>query len=318
MLTALPSKYDFKIVEVGPRDGLQNEKEKVSANDKIKLIQMLTEAGCHFIETGAFVSKKWVPNMADSDEVMEGLKEWKKSQDNKDWLFFSCLTPNAKGLEQAIQANADEIAIFGSASEAFSQKNINCSIEESLERFAEVAKKAKELKIPMRGYVSCVMGCPYQGKVEPGEVANVAEKLLEMGCHEISLGDTIGVGTPGDTIDMLKAVQEVAPLDKLAVHFHDTYGMALPNIISAIGEGVRVVDSSVAGLGGCPYAKGASGNVATEEVVYMLNGLGLETGIDLEKIVDAGEFICKVIGRDTQSKVGQQVLAKRKAEIIHL
>lgn len=243
--SSLPRNHDVKIVEVGPRDGLQNEKEIVSTNDKIQLIQKLADAGCTYIETGAFVSKKWVPNMADSDLVMEGLKKGKS-----DDLIFSCLTPNMKGLEQAIQAQAGEIAIFGSASEEFSQRNINCSIKESLERFAEVAKKASELNIPIRGYVSCVMGCPYQGEVKPSEVARVTEKLFELGCHEVSLGDTIGIGTPGKTIDMLEAVESVAPVDNLAGHFHDTYGMALANIITAVGRGIRVFDSSVAGLGG--------------------------------------------------------------------
>ncbi|CAB9512840.1 isohexenylglutaryl-CoA/hydroxy-methylglutaryl-CoAlyase [Seminavis robusta] len=305
--TTLPRNHDIKIVEVGPRDGLQNEKQYVSTKDKIKLVQMLADAGCSYIEAGAFVSPKWVPSMANSTEVMEGLIPWKKSQG----AVLSCLTPNTKGLDLAIAAGADEVAIFGSASEAFSQKNINCSIEESLARFEQVAERANLLKIPMRGYVSCVLGCPYQGSVEASQVAMVTEKLLELGCHEVSLGDTIGVGTPKTTRAMLEAVQATVATENLAVHFHDTYGMAVANVLTALDLGITVVDSSVAGLGGCPYAKGASGNVATEEIVYMMHGQGLSTGIDLDKLVDAGDFICGALQKGTQSKVGRAMSAKR-------
>lgn len=310
-LATLPkSNHDVKIVEVGPRDGLQNERQKVSTSDKIRLIQMLAESGCSFIESGAFVSKKWVPTMENSGKVMEGLREWHQRED----VVLSCLTPNRKGFELAMEAKADEVAIFGSASEEFSQRNINCSIEESLERFGQVAALANDANIPLRGYVSCVLGCPYQGSVNPSDVARVTEKLIGLGCHEVSLGDTIGAGTPGTTKDVLEAVQDVAETNKLAVHFHDTYGMAVANILVALEKGITVVDSSVAGLGGCPYAKGASGNVATEEVVYMMHGLGLDTGIDLHKLVDAGEFICGVLDKNTQSKVGQALMAKRIPE----
>ncbi|GGF64035.1 hydroxymethylglutaryl-CoA lyase [Terasakiella brassicae] len=291
---ALPKKV--KIVDVGPRDGLQNEKEIVPTKAKVELIHRLADAGLPVVEAGSFVSPKWVPQMGDSAEIM-------KTITRKAGVSYPVLTPNMKGFEAAMAVNAQEVAIFGAASESFSQKNINCSIAESLARFEPIMAAAKEKNIAVRGYVSCVVGCPYEGDIAPEKVAEVAAKLYEMGCYEISLGDTVGVGTPGKVQDMLKAVSAVVPMEKLAVHFHDTYGQALANIYAALEMGVSVVDSSVAGLGGCPYAKGASGNVATEDVVYMLNGLGIETGVDLDKLCEAGRFISHVIGRAPASKV---------------
>ncbi|KUF92662.1 hypothetical protein AM588_10003751 [Phytophthora nicotianae] len=266
-----------KIVEVGPRDGLQNEKTNVSTDDKVKFINLLSKTGLSAIEATSFVSPKWIPQV--------------------------------RGLAAA---GAKEVAIFGAASEAFSQKNINCSIEESLERFRPVCEKANTLGIRVRGYVSCVLGCPYQGPVEPSTVAAVALKMLEMGCYEVSLGDTIGVGNPASTLAMLQATKQVVPVDRLAVHFHDTYGQALSNILIALQEGIAVVDSSVAGLGGCPYASGASGNVATEDVLYMVHGLGIQTGVDLQKVIEAGDFITNLLGRPTHSKVAQAMGSKSK------
>ncbi|WDE09933.1 hydroxymethylglutaryl-CoA lyase [Thalassomonas haliotis] len=293
-----------KIVEVGPRDGLQNEKAPLTADDKIDLIEKLADAGVSYIETGSFVSPKWVPQMATSHEVFAGVKR-------REHITYAALTPNLKGFEGAIAAKADEVAIFGAASEAFSQKNINCSIAESLQRFEPVMAAAKAAGIPVRGYVSCVLGCPYDGFIEPEKVAEVAEKLFAMGCYEISLGDTIGVGTPSGVKKMLQAVMRRVPVDKLAVHFHDTYGQALTNIYSAMQMGISVVDSAIAGLGGCPYAKGASGNVATEEVVYLLNGLGIDSGINLEKLLEAGWFISDKIGKPPVSKVSAAYRAKQ-------
>lgn len=285
-----------KIVEVGPRDGLQNEKLQISAEDKIALIEQLADAGVSYIESGSFVSPKWVPQMATSTDVFNGIKR-------KENVTYAALTPNMKGYEAAVAVNADEVAIFGAASEAFSQKNINCSIEESLQRFEPIMQAAKAANIPVRGYVSCVVGCPYDGFIEPEQVAMVAEKLYNMGCYEISLGDTIGVGTPASVTKMIQAVSARVPTAKLAVHFHDTYGQALTNIYTALQAGVAVVDSAIAGLGGCPYAKGASGNVATEDVLYMLNGLEIETGIDFEKLLAAGWFISDKLGKAQVSKV---------------
>ena len=285
-----------KIVEVGPRDGLQNEKLQISAEDKIALIEQLADAGVSYIESGSFVSPKWVPQMATSTDVFNGIKR-------KENVTYAALTPNMKGYEAAVAVNADEVAIFGAASEAFSQKNINCSIEESLQRFEPIMQAAKAANIPVRGYVSCVVGCPYDGFIEPEQVAMVAEKLYNMGCYEISLGDTIGVGTPASVTKMIQAVSARVPMAKLAVHFHDTYGQALTNIYTALQAGVAVVDSAIAGLGGCPYAKGASGNVATEDVLYMLNGLEIETGIDFEKLLAAGWFISDKLGKAPVSKV---------------
>ncbi|XP_007574236.1 PREDICTED: hydroxymethylglutaryl-CoA lyase, mitochondrial isoform X1 [Poecilia mexicana] len=293
---ALPQ--TVKIVEVGPRDGLQNEKTVVPTEAKINLINMLSESGLPVIEATSFVSPKWVPQMADQVEVMKGISK-------KPGVSYPVLTPNLKGFQAALKAGASEVAIFGAASELFSKKNINCSVEESLQRFEEVMKAAKEAAVPVRGYVSCVVGCPYEGQVAPEKVAHVAKRLYSMGCYEISLGDTIGVGTPGSMTKMLEAVTKEVPVSALAVHCHDTYGQALANILIALQMGISVVDSSVAGLGGCPYAQGASGNVATEDVVYMLHGLGIKTGVDLSKLMDAGAFICRTINRKTSSKVAQ-------------
>ena len=292
-----------KIVEVGPRDGLQNEKTLISVEDKIMLIDKLADAGITYIESASFVSPKWVPQMATSSEVLAKL-------DRKDGVTYAALTPNMRGFEGAIAVNADEVAIFGAASESFSQKNINCSIAESLARFEPIMLAAKQANIKVRGYVSCVVGCPYEGDIDPEQVALVAEKLINMGCYEVSLGDTIGVGTVASVQKMLQAVSARVPMEKLAVHFHDTYGQALTNIYTALQMGIKVVDSAIAGLGGCPYAKGASGNVATEEVVYLLNGLGITTGINFEKLLNAGWFISDKLGKAPVSKVSNAYRAK--------
>ncbi len=287
------------IFEVGARDGLQNEKP-VSTQDKIVLIQDLAQAGIKRIEAASFVSPKWVPQMADSGEVLRNIN---READ----VTYSALTPNLKGLELALDAKADEVAIFGAASESFSQRNINCSIEESIARFKPLMERAKAENIRVRGYVSCVLGCPYEGEIDVSEVARVSEILYKMGCYEISLGDTIGVGTPNNARKMVQAVSQVVPVDKLALHFHDTYGQALANILACLETGVSVVDSSVAGLGGCPYAKGASGNLATEDLVYMLHGLGIDTGIDLTLLALAGNKISQALGRQTGSKVARAI-----------
>ncbi|QCO18300.1 hydroxymethylglutaryl-CoA lyase (plasmid) [Azospirillum brasilense] len=287
-----------RMVEVGPRDGLQNEKQIVPTAVKIGLVDRLTDAGLTAIEAGSFVSPKWVPQMADTPDVFAGIRR-------KEGVRYVALTPNAKGLEGALAARADEVAVFAAASESFSQKNINCSIAESLDRFVPVLEQAKAQGVPVRGYVSCVLGCPYEGEIAPAAVAEVAGRLLDMGCYEVSLGDTIGTGTPAKAQAMIAAVAERVPMERLAVHFHDTYGQALANILATLEMGVAVVDSSVAGLGGCPYAKGASGNVASEDVLYMLNGLGVETGVDLDRLVAAGAYISDAIGRPTASKVAR-------------
>ncbi|XP_008846824.1 hydroxymethylglutaryl-CoA lyase, mitochondrial [Nannospalax galili] len=287
-----------KIVEVGPRDGLQNEKNIVSTPVKIKLIDMLSEAGLPVIEATSFVSPKWVPQMADHTEVLKGIQKFPG-------INYPVLTPNVKGFKEAVAAGAKEVSIFGAASELFTKKNVNCSIEESFQRFDGVMKAAQTASIPVRGYVSCALGCPYEGKVSPAKVAEVAKKLYSMGCYEISLGDTIGVGTPGLMKDMLSAVMCEVPVAALAVHCHDTYGQALANTLVALQMGVSVVDSSVAGLGGCPYAQGASGNLATEDLVYMLTGLGIHTGVNFQKLLEAGDFICQALNRKTSSKVAQ-------------
>jgi hydroxymethylglutaryl-CoA lyase len=304
MLTSKLPKH-VKVVEVGPRDGLQNEATQISASDKIQLIEKLSDAGVSYIESGSFVSPKWVPQMATSTEVFEKLSRNKK-------VTYAALTPNMRGFEAALAVNADEVAIFGAASESFSQKNINCSIEESLERFAPIMEAAQKANIKVRGYVSCVLGCPYEGDIDPEQVALVAEKLFAMGCYEISLGDTVGVGNPASVTKMIQAVSARVPTDKLAVHFHDTYGQALTNIYAALQMGVKVVDSAIAGLGGCPYAKGASGNVATEDVVYMLDGLGIKTDIDFKKLLQAGWFISDKLGKAPISKVSNAYLAQAK------
>lgn len=290
---ALPK--HVRIVEVGPRDGLQNEKAVTTAA-KVALINALSASGLTTIEAGSFVSPKWVPQMADSADVMNQINR-------ASGVTYSALTPNLKGFELAMAAHADEVAVFGAASEAFSQKNINCSIDESLERFAPVMAAAKAANIRVRGYVSCVLGCPYQGEVPLTDVVRVAKALYDMGCYEISLGDTIGVGTPLQAQRMLAAVADVVPIDKLALHFHNTYGQALANLAMCLPLGVSVIDSAVAGLGGCPYAKGASGNVATEDVLYMLNGMGIDTGVDLEQVIDAGQAICAELGTQPRSNV---------------
>lgn len=314
----------MKIVEVGPRDGLQNEKAFVPTEDKVAFITKLAEAGCPTVEATSFVSAKWVPAMADAAAVMDGIRMWSEARDSLGQksatpaelgsrrTTFSVLTPNLKGFEGAVKAGADEVAIFGSASEAFSKKNINCSIDESIERFREVTEAARDRHVPVRGYVSCVVGCPYQGDVPPSEVARVAEKLMDLGCEEISLGDTIGVGTPGQIVKMLTEVKTAVDTESLAVHFHDTYGQALANIYAAIEEGISVVDSSVSGLGGCPYAAGSSGNVATEDVVYMLHGMDIQTGIDMGRLIEAGSFICDVLGQPTRSKVAMAQASKKR------
>ena len=292
----LPSRV--KLVEVGPRDGLQNEPDIVPAARKVELIDLLSEAGLSVIEAGAFVSPTWVPQMADSAEVLAGITR-------KAGVGYPVLVPNMTGFETARAAGAEEIAVFGAASETFTQKNINCSIAESLERFQPVAEAARAAGVRVRGYVSCVLGCPYEGEIAPAAVADVAARLFEMGCAEISLGDTIGVGTPALARAMVEAVAERVPVDRLAVHFHDTYGQALANILACLEAGVAIVDSSVAGLGGCPYANGATGNVASEDVLYMLNGLGIETGVDLGRLAAAGRMICAHLGREPASKVAR-------------
>ncbi|XP_045401976.1 hydroxymethylglutaryl-CoA lyase, mitochondrial isoform X1 [Lemur catta] len=287
-----------KIVEVGPRDGLQNEKNIVPTPVKIKLVDMLSEAGLPVIEATSFVSPKWVPQMADHTEVLKGIQKFPG-------ISYPVLVPNWKGFEAAVAAGAKEVSVFGAASELFSQKNVNGSIEESFQRIDAISKAARAAGIPVRGYISCVLGCPYEGKISPAKVAEVSKRMYSMGCYEISLGDTIGVGTPGAMRDMLSAVMHEVPLAALAVHCHDTYGQALANTLMALQMGVTVVDSSVAGLGGCPYAEGASGNLATEDLVYMLAGLGIHTGVNMQKLLEAGDFICQALNRKSSSKVAQ-------------
>jgi hydroxymethylglutaryl-CoA lyase len=293
-----------RIVEVGPRDGLQNEKGEVPTGVKLELIERLAEAGLPAVEATAFVSPKWIPQMADHTQVMERIRR-------KPGVSYPVLTPNLQGFEAARAAGATEVAIFGAASEAFSKKNINCSIAESLERFRPVAEAAQAANIKVRGYISCVLGCPYEGEVAPAKVAEVAAALAGMGCYEVSLGDTIGVGTPGRTRAMIDAVARRVPVERLAGHYHDTYGQALANIYASLETGVATFDTSVAGLGGCPYAAGASGNVATEDVLYMLQGLGIETGVDLARVVEIGQWICGILGRDPGSKAGRALAARK-------
>ena len=293
----LPSQV--RIVEVGARDGLQNEPgDVVGTAIKLALIERLEQAGISYIEAASFVSPRWVPQMGDAAAVMRGIKP-------KPGVTYAALTPNIKGLEAALEVGAKEVAIFGAASESFSQKNINCTVAESLQRFEAVMERAKAENVRVRGYVSTVLGCPYEGEIAPKKVAEVAGTLYQMGCYEVSLGDTIGTGTPLKAKRMLEAVAARVPIEHLAAHFHDTYGQALANLLAVLEEGLAVIDSSVAGLGGCPYAKGASGNVATEDVVYMLHGMGIDTGIELSKLVDAGHYIMNELGRDTRSKVAQ-------------
>ncbi len=294
---------EVRMVEVGPRDGLQNEAQIVPAATKIALIERLAEAGLPTVEAGSFVSPKWIPQMADTAEVLAGLRR-------KPGVSYPVLVPNMKGFEAARAARVEEIAIFGAASEKFSQRNINCSIAESLERFAPVAAAARQHGMRLRGYISCVVDCPYEGPIAPEAVAAVAERLLAMGCYEISLGDTIGTGTPARIQAMIASVAGAVPRERLAVHFHDTYGQALVNILASLELGIATIDSSVAGLGGCPYAKGASGNVASEDVLYLLSGLGIRTGVDMARLAAAGRFISGVLGREPVSKVARALAAK--------
>ncbi len=287
-----------RIVEVGPRDGLQNEKQAIATEVKIALIEQLAQAGVEYIEAGSFVNPKWVPQMAGSEAVFSGMAR-------QDGVCYAALTPNLTGYERAAAVGVSEVAIFAAASEAFSQTNINCSIAESVERFMPVLAAAQTDGMPVRGYISCVVGCPYEGAVAPEVVRDLAVRLLELGCYEVSLGDTIGCGTVGSVGKLLDVVLPAVAADKLAVHCHDTYGQALANIYVALQRGISVIDSSVAGLGGCPFAKGAAGNVATEDVLYMLNGVGIEHGIDLERLIAAGNYISGQLGRVNGSKVAQ-------------
>lgn len=293
-----------KIVEVGPRDGLQNEPRTVATAVKIELIDRLSATGLKSIEATAFVSPKWVPQMADNAAVMAGIRRGPG-------ISYPVLVPNMKGFEDALQSGCGEVAVFAAASESFSRKNINCSIDESLDRFVPVTEAAEKNNVRVRGYISCVLGCPYEGDVSTQTVARVAARLFEMGCYEISLGDTIGVGTAGATQAMVDAVMERVPRENIAGHFHDTYGQALANVLAAMQRGVAVFDSSVAGLGGCPYARGATGNVATEDLLYLLNGLGISTGVDLDAVVDIAGFISEALGRPPVSRVARAMLAKR-------
>lgn len=294
---------EVRIVEVGPRDGLQNEPVALPAATRVELVERLADAGLPAVEAGSFVSPRWVPQMAGSAEVLAGLRR-------RPGVAYPVLVPNKQGLDAALAAGAAEIAVFGAASETFSRRNINCSIEESLERFRPVVGRALAEGLRVRGYVSCVLGCPYEGEVAPAEVARVAGRLFALGCHEISLGDTIGVGTPGKARAMVEAAATAVPIASLAVHFHDTYGQALANILACLEVGVAMVDSAVAGLGGCPYAKGASGNVATEDLLYMLDGLGVRTGVDLPAAAATGAWISAVLGRENASKVSRALGAR--------
>jgi hydroxymethylglutaryl-CoA lyase len=299
----LPAKV--KIVEVGPRDGLQNEKEFVATEIKIELVNRLANAGLQNVESASFVSPKWVPQMADGAAVMAGIER-------RPGTIYSALTPNLRGFEAALEAKVDEIVIFGAASEAFSQKNINCSIAESIARFEPVAKAAKEAGLRLRGSISCALGCPYQGDVPIEAVVDVVQRMKALGCDEIDIADTIGVGTAGRTRDVMAAVSKVFPRERLSGHFHDTYGQAVANIYASLQEGIEIFHASVAGLGGCPYAKGATGNVATEDVIFLLNGLGIETGVDLDQLVEIGDFISRAIGKPSASRVGRALLAKKR------
>ncbi|CAO3599532.1 unnamed protein product [Absidia cylindrospora] len=306
-----PVQNDFvKIVEVGPRDGLQNEKQLIPAETKIELIERLANAGLPVVEVTSFVSPKWVPQMGDNKQVFTSITK-------KPGVGYPVLTPNLRGVEGALASGAEEVAMFTAVTDSFNQKNTNCSTEEAIRRAADVIKHALDNNLRVRGYVSCVLGCPYEGPVDPVKVADMAQRLYEAGCYEISLGDTIGVGTAGSTARMLDEVLKVVPVEALAVHCHDTYGQALANILKSLEYGIRVVDSSVAGLGGCPYAPGAKGNVATEDVVYMLNGLGYKTNTDLNELVNIGNWISDKLGRETNSRAGAAltVASRRKAAL---
>jgi len=289
------------IVEVGPRDGLQNESQTLSTALRVELIDRLAQCGVPVIEAGSFVSPKWVPQMAATDEVLAGINALPGTR-------YPVLVPNLQGYELAVAAGAKEIALFTAASESFSQKNTNCSIAESINRLESVAKQANTAGLRVRAYVSCVLGCPYEGEIESSAVAAICARLMEIGCAEISLGDTIGIGTPAAANALIRECEAVTPVEQLAVHFHDTYGQALANTLACLDAGIRIIDSSVSGLGGCPYAKGASGNIATEDVVYMLNGLGLKTGIDLHTLANTGEWISKQLQRPNNSKAGVALL----------
>lgn len=299
---ALPKSVE--ILEVGARDGLQNEPQTIPAAVKIDFINLLSETGLKRIEFGAFVSPKMIPQMADSSEVLAGIRQ-------VPGVRYEALVPNLKGFERALAAGVKEISIFGAASESFSQSNINCSIAESFERFAPVCEAAKTHGIRVRGAVSCVLGCPFEGDISLDVIADVSAKLYQMGCYEIALGDTIGTGTPVKAKRMVEAVAKYVPVENLAAHFHDTYGQALANLYAVLEEGVAVIDSSISGLGGCPYAKGATGNVATEDVLYMLDGLGIETGVDFDRAVDASKFVSDALGREIGSRAGLATLRKR-------
>ncbi|WP_415889804.1 hydroxymethylglutaryl-CoA lyase [Neptuniibacter sp. SY11_33] len=293
-----------RLVEVGPRDGLQNEPGNIIPTDiKIDLINALSDSGLRHIEAASFVSPKWIPQMADGSAVMSGIKRHPDA-------IYAALTPNLKGLEKALESQCDEVAVFTAASEAFTQKNINCSIAESLERFTPLIEKAKANNIPVRGYVSTVLGCPYAGEINPSQVTSLCREMIEMGCYEISLGDTIGVGTPLKAKQLLEAVTKEVPIQQLAAHFHDTYGQALANIYAVLEEGISVIDTSIAGLGGCPYAQGASGNVATEDVLYMLNGLGIDTGVQLDELIKVSHWISQQLQRSNGSKVALALTPK--------
>jgi hydroxymethylglutaryl-CoA lyase len=297
-----------KLVEVGARDGLQNEARTLPVAVRVELLERLADAGLQHLEAGAFVSPRWVPQMADSGQVLQQLKP-------RPGVNYSVLVPNLQGLEAALDAGAAEVAVFAAASEAFSQKNINCSIAESLRRFAPVLVKARAAGVRVRGYVSCVLGCPFSGPVKPQVVAALSAELYGMGCNEISLGDTIGTGTPASTALLLQHCAQVVPVEALAGHFHDTYGMAIANIHTALQAGVRTFDSSVAGLGGCPYSPGATGNVATEDVLYLLDGLGYSHGVDLAAVIETGQFISAALGRENASRVARALIAKRTAAL---
>jgi len=293
-----------RIVEVGPRDGLQNEASTVPTEIKVQLIEMLADAGLPVVESGAFVSPKWVPQMATSAEVFTQLKR-------RADVSYPMLVPNLKGLELALAAGVEEVALFAASTETFSQKNTNCSIAESIDRFNAVIDEAQAAGVKVRGYISCVLGCPYEGEVSFDTVSMIAQKLLQKGCYEVSLGDTIGVGTAGLATELIEVLSRRVPVAQLAAHFHDTYGQALANIHAVMQCGIAVVDSSVAGLGGCPYAKGATGNVATEDVVYMLHGMGIETGVDMDKLLQAGRFISDFLGREPVSRAATALLRKQ-------